>query len=55
VSLLNLVANQVVQKRMKLPGTWWLAANADHMLALRVNRANSEWANYWATCYLYAA
>jgi hypothetical protein len=40
---------------MKLPGTWWLAANADHMLALRINRANSKWANYWATSYLYAA
>lgn len=45
----------IVQKRMKLPGTWWLAANADHMLALRVNRANNEWADYWATDYRYAA
>lgn len=45
----------IVQKRMKLPGTWWLAANADHMLALRVNRANGEWASYWATHYRYAA
>jgi len=33
----------------------WLAANADHMLALRVNRANGEWADYWATDYRYAA
>jgi hypothetical protein len=32
----------IVQKRLKLPGSWWLAANADHMLALRVNRANGE-------------
>lgn len=45
----------IVQKRLKLPGTWWLAANADHMLALRVNRANNEWASYWATDYRYAA
>ena len=45
----------IVQKRLKLPGTWWLAANADHMLALRVNRANSEWNDYWATSYRYAA
>lgn len=45
----------IVQKRLKLPGTWWLAANADHMLALRVNRANNEWASYWATDYRYVA
>lgn len=45
----------IVQKRMKLPGSWWLAANADHLLALRVNRANNEWAGYWATDYRYAA
>lgn len=41
----------VVQKRLKLPGAWWSAANAEHMLALRVNRANNEWAGYWATNY----
>lgn len=45
----------IVQKRLKLPGSWWLAANADRMLALRVNRANHEWSSYWATDYLYAA
>jgi hypothetical protein len=45
----------LVQKRLKLPGAWWLAANADHMLALRVNRANGEWHDYWATGYRYAA
>ncbi len=45
----------LVQKRLKLPGAWWLAANADHMLALRVNRANGEWHDYWATNYRYAA
>jgi len=45
----------IVQKRLKLPGTWWLAANAEHMLALRVNRANKEWASYWATDLRYAA
>ena len=45
----------IVQERLKLPGTWWLAANADHMLALRVNRANGEWNDYWATSYRYAA
>ena len=45
----------IVQKRLKLPGAWWHAANADSMLALRVNRANGEWAHYWATDYVYAA
>jgi len=30
----------IVQKRLKLPGSWWCAANAEHMLALRLNRAN---------------
>jgi hypothetical protein len=44
----------VVQKRLKLPGAWWEAANAEHMLALRLNRANKEWASYWATNYHYA-
>lgn len=45
----------IVQKRLKLPGAWWQAANADCMLALRVSRANGEWADYWATNYRYAA
>ena len=38
----------IVQKRLKLPGAWWCAANADHMLALRLNRANRQWDAYWA-------
>jgi len=37
----------IVQKRLKLPGAWWCAANADHMLALRLNRANRQWDSYW--------
>lgn len=45
----------VVQKRLKLPGAWWSAANAEHMLALRVNRANGEWHAYWNTNLRYAA
>jgi hypothetical protein len=44
----------VVQKRLKLPGAWWKAANAEHMLALRLNRVNKEWSSYWATNYRYA-
>ena len=39
----------IVQKRLKLPGAWWRAANAEHMLALRLNRANRYWNDYWAT------
>lgn len=38
----------IVQQRLKRPGAWWLAANADHMLALRINRANRHWDAYWA-------
>ena len=39
----------IVQKRLKLPGAWWRAANAEHMLALRLNRANGLWNDYWAS------
>ena len=38
----------VIQARLKRPGCWWNAANAEHMLALRVNRANREWDAHWA-------
>lgn len=38
----------IVQKRLKLPGSWWCAANAEHMLALRLNRANQQWNSYWS-------
>jgi hypothetical protein len=38
----------IVQLRLKRPGSWWRAANADHMLALRLNRANHLWNQYWA-------
>jgi len=37
----------IVQKRLKLPGSWWCVANADYMLALRLNRANHHWGSYW--------
>lgn len=39
----------IVQQRLKRPGAWWRAANAEHMLALRLNRANRQWNAYWAT------
>ena len=38
----------IAQQRLKRPGSWWRAANADHMLALRLNRANNHWSEYWA-------
>lgn len=38
----------IAQQRLKRPGSWWRAANAEHMLALRINRANSQWHAYWA-------
>jgi hypothetical protein len=38
----------VAQKRLKLPGAWWLVAHAEHMLALRINRLNGDWDAYWA-------
>lgn len=37
----------VIQKRLKIAGAWWKEENAGHMLALRVNRANRNWDNYW--------
>ena len=45
----------IVQQRLKRPGAWWLAANADYMLALRLNRANRQWDAYWATDFKHAA
>lgn len=38
----------IVQQRLKRAGAWWRAANAAHMLALRLNRANRQWNAYWA-------
>jgi hypothetical protein len=38
----------VAQKRLKLPGAWWLVDHAEHMLALRINRLNRDWDAYWA-------
>jgi hypothetical protein len=45
----------VVQRRLKLPGAWWEPANAQHMLSLRVNRANAKWHSYWARDFRFAA
>ena len=45
----------IVQKRLKLAGSWWREENADHMLALRLNRANNRWYEYWARGPLHTA
>jgi hypothetical protein len=37
----------VVQQRLKRPGAWWTPQNAERMLALRLNRANRQWEQYW--------
>ena len=37
----------VVQKRLKVPGAWWLPSNVAVMLELLAMRANSEWEDYW--------
>ena len=37
----------VIQERLKLPGAWWTPANVEVMLALRLNRANREYDDYW--------
>lgn len=45
----------IVQQRLKRPGAWWKPANAEHMLALRLNRANHQWNAYWAQDFKQAA
>jgi len=37
----------LVQPRLKRPGAWWRSDNAEHMLALRLARANCRWDSYW--------
>ena len=39
----------VIQKRLKLAGSWWKETNAQAMLNLRTARANNQWGNYWAS------
>jgi hypothetical protein len=37
----------LVQKRLKLSGAWWKYESAEKMLALRTQRTNQEWNQYW--------
>jgi hypothetical protein len=37
----------IIQKRLKIAGAWWLEDTAEIMLAIRVNRENNQWQEYW--------
>jgi hypothetical protein len=37
----------LIQKRLKLPGAWWLRENAATLAQLRVVRANGRWQELW--------
>jgi hypothetical protein len=39
----------VVQRRLKLAGSWWKESNAQTMLSLRTARANHDWLEYWTS------
>ena len=45
----------LVQQRLKRPGAWWRTHNAEHMLALCLNRANHRWLDYWEDSFRAAA
>jgi hypothetical protein len=45
----------IIQQRLKRAGTWWRKHNAENLLALRLNRANRQWADYWGNAYQEAA
>lgn len=40
----------ITQKRLKLPGTWWLPENVNPMLALRIIKHNGWWNEFWGDC-----
>jgi hypothetical protein len=37
----------IVQVRLKISGAWWHPDRVDHILALRMLKANGWWAEYW--------
>ena len=41
----------IVQKRLKIPGAWWLTETVEYMLKLICLRENGGWENYWEDCY----
>jgi hypothetical protein len=40
----------VVQQRLKISGAWWRPDQVDHILALRMIKANGLWDQYWQHC-----
>lgn len=45
--LIESTNRSLIQKRLKIPGAWWLAENADDMAQLRTLRANGFWEELW--------
>ena len=41
----------LIQRRLKIPGAWWLPQTAHNMLTLRCARFNGVWESYWNTQY----
>ena len=37
----------LIQKRIKIPGAWWLRENAEILAHLRVLRTNGQWEKLW--------
>jgi hypothetical protein len=37
----------LIQRRLKLPGAWWLKQTASDIAQLRVTRANHQWGSFW--------
>ena len=37
----------VLQKRLKISGSWWRKKNLHDMAQLRIQRANNKWDQYW--------
>lgn len=46
--LIESTNRSLIQKRLKLPGSWWLPKNAEKMAQLRVLRANDWWEELWS-------
>lgn len=45
--LIESTNRSLVQKRLKLPGSWWLQENAELLAQLRALRANDCWEELW--------
>ena len=45
--LIESTNRSLIQKRLKLPGAWWLPKNAGKLANLRSLRANGRWNEFW--------